>query len=265
MINNNLPPSESPSPVEGPAPQPVVESIPVHLVVSRPVITYVLIGVTVVIFILQMLTEFLIGVDLPSYIGIKYNPLIEAGQLWRLITPVFLHGSLAHIGFNMYALYALGPALEEQYGHKNFIMLYFIAAMSGNIFSFILTPGASLGASTAIFGLIAAQLIYVYLNRDFFGKRARSMLINIGTIIVINLAFGLTPGSSIDNWGHLGGMFGGVAFAWFAGPILKAERKIDGIYIANHRSQSSVWITFLLEFLILLFLAVAVIWIRIRG
>lgn len=255
------PEDEAPAPIRGDIPtSPPPTAIPVRFVVVRPIVSYILIGVTVIIYLLQVITEHGLGIDFPTLLMVKYNPLIQSGELWRLITPIFLHGSLMHIGFNMYALFALGPSLEQEYGHKNFLILYFIGGIAGNVLSFIMSPNPSLGASTAIFGLIAAQLIFVYINRAFFGQKARSMLINILAIILINLTLGLTPG--IDNWGHLGGLVGGLAFAWFAGPVLQVERHPNELVIANQRPVRQAWITFLVEFLILTAISIIVIFIR---
>ncbi|MCE1252730.1 MAG: rhomboid family intramembrane serine protease [Anaerolineae bacterium] len=235
----------------------------VRLIARRPIVSYILMGLTVFVYLLQMASQFLLGGDYPAYLGMKYNVFIEAGQLWRLFTPIFLHGSIVHIGFNMYALYALGPTLEEQYGRKPFLMLYLISGIAGNVLSFILSPNSSLGASTSIFGLIAGQLIFVYINRAFFGQKAQSMLINIMTIIIINLGLGLTPG--IDNWGHLGGLAGGLAFAWFAGPVLQAHQRFDEIVISNQRKSYQAGLTFIIEFLILCGITFGVIYLRTRG
>jgi rhomboid protease GluP len=89
--------------------------------------------------------------------------------LWRLFTPLLLHGSIAHIGFNMYALFIIGPGLERYYGHLRFLVLYLLAGFAGNVFSFLFTPALSVGASTAIFGLVAAQGVFLYRHRQLFG------------------------------------------------------------------------------------------------
>jgi rhomboid protease GluP len=111
----------------------------------------------------------------------------------------------------------MGPVIERSYGWRRFLALYLLAGVFGNVLSFLFTAEPSLGASTSIFGLIAAQAIYVYRNRIFFGRAAQPMLINIAIIIFINLAIGLIPG--IDYWGHVGGLIGGLIFAWLAGPV----------------------------------------------
>lgn len=182
----------------------------------KPEITRFLMGITIGIYLLQMLTNFMFGVDYPAAFGMKVNDLIIQGQLWRLITPVFLHGSILHIGFNMYALYALGSGMERFYGRQRFLALYLLAGFAGNVASFMFSEAPSLGASTAIFGLLAAQGVFLYQNKELFGSGARREITNVVMIALINLFIGLSPG--IDNWGHLGGLLGGALFAWFAGP-----------------------------------------------
>ena len=129
----------------------------------------------------------LFNVDLPIYYGARMNEAIRAGEWWRFITPVFLHGSMGHIFFNMYALFAIGGFLERNLGHGRFILLYFLGAFSGNVFSFLLTEGYSVGASTAVFGLIGAQLLFFYQNRELFGGHARQAIGNILFIIADDL------------------------------------------------------------------------------
>jgi rhomboid protease GluP len=188
-----------------------------------PNVTYVIIGVTVAAYLLQLLTVALWGyaiyqIDWLEIYGARINSAIRAGELWRFITPVFLHGSVAHIFFNMYALLSIGSFLERQFGHGRFVLLYFLGAFAGNVFSFLFTgeDGYSIGASTAVFGLIGAQVVFFYQNRELFGRQARQAIGNMVFIIAINLFIGLSPG--IDNWGHVGGLLGGAMFAWFASP-----------------------------------------------
>ena len=187
-------------------------------------VSFYIIGITVLIYLLQNLSIFLFRTDFPLYFGAKINSLILQGQLWRFITPILLHGSILHIAFNMYALFTIGPGLERRYGEKSFLALYLISGLWGNTLSFLFSQNNSLGASTAIFGLIAAQGVYVYKNRHLLGQAAHPLLINIITVIAINLMLGLSPG--IDNWGHLGGLFGGLLYAWFAGPTYGIESTI---------------------------------------
>jgi len=234
------PPSDEPaSPYPPPPPK---NYVTVDLPAEKPVVVYTLMGITIFVFLLQLaspyiwtnpggMTALLVkisGLDPLSALGVKVNELIIRGQLWRLVTPMFLHASLLHIGFNMYALYALGRGLERYYGHGRFLALYLLSGFAGNVFSFLFSPNISLGASTAIFGLLGAEGVFLYQNRQLFGANARSALTNVIVIAMINFVIDLTPGANIDIYGHLGGLIGGALFAWFAGP----KYKLEGGYLA---------------------------------
>ncbi|MEW6181318.1 MAG: rhomboid family intramembrane serine protease [Chloroflexota bacterium] len=202
-----------------------------------PYITYFMIATCVLAFLGQMLSESLSGVDLLAAFGAKINPLITAGEYWRLITPMWLHGSILHIAFNMYALFIFGSNLERYYGHNRFLLLYLISGYAGNVISFLMTPRPSLGSSTAIFGLLAAQAVFLYQNRHLI-RNARSLLTSTLMIAAINLLLGTSPG--IDNWGHLGGLLGGLAFAWSAGPYWTVQADLNGVSLVNQRSRRRV-------------------------
>jgi len=168
---------------------------------NQPLIIFILL-----IYALQLASEYLTGYDLLFIYGGKINEAILAGEVWRLITPVFLHSSILHIVFNMYALYILGRRSESVYGHARFTLLYFLSAFGGNVLSFVLSPSPSLGSSTAIFGLLAAEGVFIFQNRRLFGKRTKSMLSNIIMVLFLNLAIGFSPSLNIDYFGHLGGL-----------------------------------------------------------
>ncbi len=210
----------------------------------KPWVTYVMMGLTVLIYGLQSLSTYLTGYDLPYVLGGKVNSLILQGQVWRLLTPILLHGSILHIGFNMYALYIFGPSLERYYGHWRYLLLYLLGGYCGNVLSFLLSANPSIGASTAIFGLVAAEAVFIYCNRMLFGQRARGMLINLAVVVVVNLLLGLQPG--IDNWGHLGGLIGGLVFAWVAGPNYKVQPSSTGLELKDVHSKHEAWWGFLL-------------------
>ena len=200
----------------------------------KPYVMYTILGLTVFIYLLQLAGQYLLKMDLVTTLGIKYNPLIRAGELWRLITPVFLHGSILHIGFNMYALFLYGRGLESRFGHWRFTLLYFLSAYAGNVFSFLLTPNPSLGASTAIFGLLAAEGMFIFRNRQLLGSRANRALINLLYIAGVNLLIGFTT-SGVDNFGHLGGILGGLIFTWFGGPRWKLEGFSTSLKLVDER------------------------------
>ncbi|MEJ2598239.1 MAG: rhomboid family intramembrane serine protease [Anaerolineales bacterium] len=223
-------PDYNPPPMNG-APR----RVSIRLPGVSPVVSYSLLGITTFIFLLQVASTYLFnGVDLPAALGMKVDSLIEQGQIWRLITPVFLHGGLLHIGFNMYALYLFGPGLERHYGHGRFLVLYLLSGFTGNVMSFLFAAAPSLGASTAIFGLLGAEGVFLYQNRQIFGENAQRALLNILLIAGINLFIGGVS-MGIDNWGHVGGLLGGTLFAWSAGPLLHVEGLFPNLTVVDDR------------------------------
>ncbi len=228
-----LPPEESYAP-----PQPQPQHVPVSLPVSAPRVTYTILGLTVIVYLLQLLSQFVLGYDLPVALGVKANEAIRAGELWRFFTPMLLHGSIMHIGFNMYALLSFGSGLERHYGHGRFLLLYLLSGFGGSVFSFLLTESHALGASGAIFGMISAEGIFLYQNRKLFGNQVRPAINNIVFIVAINLFLGLSPG--IDNWGHIGGLLGGLIFAWFAGPRWSVAGLFPNIHLEDQREARDV-------------------------
>ena len=231
---NSIPPSQSEYPQ---TPPPVPPRVMRRPAANPPYVTYFMIASSVLVYIGQMLTQTPGGSDLLTNLGAKVNSAIIAGQYWRLITPMWLHGSLLHIAFNMYALFIFGANLERAYGHGRFLLLYLLSGFAGNVISFMMSPTPSIGSSTAIFGLIAAQGVFLYQNRRLI-RNAQGMLINTLTIAGINLVLGLSPG--IDNWGHLGGLIGGLAFAWSAGPLWDVQTDGVGLRLVNQRSRQRV-------------------------
>ncbi len=229
-------PQEVP-PVNPPPPTPPSMPVQFSLPAKKPLVSNAILGITVLMFVLQVLTERFMGVDLPFFYMGKINQFILQGQFWRFFTPMFLHGDILHIAFNMYALYIFGRNLEFQYGHFRFLMLYVVSAFAGNVASFVLTPNPSLGASTAIFGLVAAQAVFVFRNKRFFGERGQSILMNTVLILVVNLVLGLSP--QIDNWGHLGGLIGGAVYAWTAGPLWKVNHQLGGLRVEDEQPASN--------------------------
>ena len=173
-----------------------------------PILTYSLIAINVVAFII---TAVLSGnfvdsdINVLVYLGAKVNSLISQGQYYRLITCMFLHGGIVHVGVNMYSLYIIGPLVEKIYGKAKFLIIYFVAGIMASYFSFLFSNSISIGASGAIFGLLGASLIFAMKMKDRIGK---GFMMNIVTVIVINLVIGFSL-ANVDNFGHLGGLVGG--------------------------------------------------------
>lgn len=209
---------------------------------SAPYVTYSIIGITVFFYILQLISEFTFGQDILILYGARINEAILAGEIWRFLTPALLHGSLPHIAFNMYALLSFGTGLERHFGHGRFLVLYLLGAFAGNVASFLFTGGSySVGASTAIFGLLAAEGVFLIQNRKVFAGQFRSAIGNIIFIAAINLfLIGSLPG--IDNWGHIGGLVGGLMFTTFAGPSYEVEGIYPAYHLVDRRPSSAVMI-----------------------
>lgn len=173
--------------------------------------TYTLIVLNILIYLISaIIARNLFEIDIYTlvHMGAKVNPLIEEGQFWRFITAAFLHGGLIHIVFNMMALKVIGVQVEQIYGWKKYLLIYFSAAMGGSILSYMLSPKSiSVGASGAVFGLLGAMLVFGFRKKDIIGK---SFVLNIIQVIALNIVIGLSV-PSIDNWGHIGGLIlGGI-------------------------------------------------------
>jgi rhomboid protease GluP len=228
------------------APEPArPATVSVALPYSVPIVTWSILGLTVLVFILQQASIPIFGysghgLDRLEFYGARINELIRAGQLWRFITPILLHANVPHILFNMYALFSLGQGLERYYGHSRFLMLYLLGGFAGNVLSFLVMPDSSfsVGASTAVFALIAAEAVFLFQNRALLGRRAGRELGNIAVLILINLLIGLAPG--IDMFGHLGGLIGGLTFAWFAGPVWQVEGIQPALRVVDQREFRDV-------------------------
>jgi membrane associated rhomboid family serine protease len=149
---------------------------------------------------------------------------VAGGQLYRLVTGAFLHGSIIHILFNMAALFFLGRLVEPALGSVRFTTLYFASLLAGSFGALLLDPHTfTVGASGAIFGLAAAAFVIAR------GRGLDAIAGQLAFLIVLNLAFTLgVPGISIG--GHFGGLIGG---GICAAAIVAGER---GYFGRNHRA-----------------------------
>ncbi|MGP3559809.1 MULTISPECIES: rhomboid family intramembrane serine protease [Geobacillus] len=172
---------------------------------GKPVFTRLLIMVQVAMFLILEWSGGSTNPDVLIRYGAKFNPLIEMGEWWRFLTPMFLHIGFLHLLTNTFALYYLGMTVERLYGSFRFLLIYTTAGFFGTLASFLFTPSISAGASGAIFGLFGALLYFGTVYRHLF---FRTIGMNVISLIVVNLLFGLlVPG--IDNAGHIGGLVGG--------------------------------------------------------
>ena len=180
-------------------------------------VTLALIAVNVLVFATEVLLSgmrFEVPTPVLVEMGAMYAPLVQAGELFRLFTPMFLHMDLMHLAFNMVALYSVGEVLERVLGRGNFLLLYFVGGITGNAVSYAADvllgggPTVSAGASTSVFGLFGAVALLGVLhqgNRRMFAEYSKGMLGIIGVNVAYTL---LVPSISVS--GHLGGALGGL-------------------------------------------------------
>lgn len=185
---------------------------------NRPTVTLSLIAVNVAIYVVSTVGTFGTFLTDPSQvfatdwglIGRGFDPFAGAvvgvaeGEWYRLVTGGFLHGSLIHLGFNMFALWILGQALESPVGRANFGAVYATSLLAGSLGVMVLDPERlTVGASGAVFGLFGYALIAQW------ARGINPLQTGLGMIIGLNLVITFTiPNISIG--GHVGGLIGGL-------------------------------------------------------
>ncbi len=171
-------------------------------------VSKVLIGLNVVAYIAQLATDDKVGSVFQR--GAMQSYAVADGDYWRLLTAAFLHGSLLHIAFNMYALYLFGPFAEKALGTVRFIAAYITAAIASSVLVYWLERPevATIGASGAVFGLFGLVLLLLL--------RAKQDVTTLLVLLAINAVISLQ--GNISWQGHLGGFIAGcvlgAAFAY---------------------------------------------------
>lgn len=155
--------------------------------------------------------------------GALIPALVAGGEVWRLLTSVFLHSGFLHITLNMVSLFFLGSFVEPLFGRARFFALYMLCGLSGGIaylyFGGFETP--AVGASGAIFGLLGGIFGFAARERTFSWRNPiiRQLLI----LLAINLYVGFSI-PNVSNTAHLGGLAGGAVFGFLISPALKSSR-----------------------------------------
>jgi membrane associated rhomboid family serine protease len=158
---------------------------------------------------------------------VLYGPLVVHGGWYRLVTAMFLHASIIHIAFNMYALWVIGTPVEQYLGRVRYVGLYFVSGLAGSAGGLLQAPHTPiLGASGAIFGILGAMLIIEW---QVTGRLAG----NAATWIVINLVISFAI-PNISWGGHVGGLVGGIlitlAYAhWRGGRAQYGQLGLGGV------------------------------------
>ncbi len=175
---------------------------------ATAVATTVLVGLNVLVYLVEIAqagTFYNVGAAQIIRDWALFGPAVADGEWYRIVTSGFLHEGLIHIGFNMYLLWILGGALERYAGAGRMLAIYFSALLWGSALVLIMSPNSlTLGASGAVFGLMAALLLL---------ERQRGIALlgsSVGALLLINLLLTFTI-SGVSIGGHLGGLAGGAA------------------------------------------------------
>lgn len=216
--------------------------------------TNILVGINCAVFVLMTLT----GVNpiRPTTDSLRLwgandaGAVLNLGEWWRIVTAMFVHGGILHLGVNMWCLWNLGMLAEPLMGTLGVIAVYILTGAAGNLLSTLVNwilyhslPGASvgwfgpvsIGASGAVFGIAGALIVLLKSNRlPVPPREIKSLRKSVIYFAVINLVlgFGINVGSSVigtgiavDNMAHLGGFSTGLLFALPMWPRIGTPRK----------------------------------------
>eukprot|EP00808_Paulinella_micropora_P010652 g33998.t1 len=146
------------------------------------------------------------------FMGAKYVPYILDGQVYRLVTPIWLHAGIIHLLSNLFFQCRFGFALETRWTTPMFCLVYLVTGIGGTLLSCVLSPeSVSVGASGALFGILGADISYLAYNWENIPQNTREAFW-LGIIILLNMIFGFGGDSGVDNWAHLGGLITGILF-----------------------------------------------------
>ncbi len=196
---------------------------------KRIIVTYIIMAINIIMFIISLLISNNFNLSL-LMLGANNRTLVLHGQVFRLITSAFLHGSILHLLVNMYSLNIIGSEVENYMGKTRYIIIYLLSALMGSVFSIVfLENSISIGASGAIFGLMGSLLYFGYHYRLYLSNALSSQLI---PIIILNLSLGFVI-NGIDNYCHIGGLVGGYLATMIVGIKYKSSKqeRINGIIV----------------------------------
>jgi rhomboid protease GluP len=192
--------------------------------------TYILIALNIAVYIFTSVggENFLkTGIDMLLQYG-QVNVYVLQGDYWRLFTSMFVHADIAHIVGNMLFLFIFGLRCEEMFSLPEYISIYFLGGLTGNLLSLLLLPleTISVGASGAIFAMFGAAVIYA--RRSF-----RQSI--IGALIYAFFLLFLSSGVGVNNFAHIGGLVTGLLIGY----VLATRRKPETRYAISY-SYSTV-------------------------
>jgi membrane associated rhomboid family serine protease len=171
-----------------------LESVIVRLIIANAIM-----------FILTMLP---VGRQILAYLALTPKLVVTRGYVWQLVTYMFLHSSLMHIGLNMLVIWMFGRTLEQVWGSSRFLRFYFACGLGGAVFSFVFAFNTPvIGASAAAYGILLAYAVMFPNQRLLIWfvipVKARTLAI---ALALISLVMGIRGGGRIAHFAHLGGM-----------------------------------------------------------
>jgi rhomboid protease GluP len=192
-----------------------------------PPVTLAMLVLLAVIFVGEVRLGALDSKESIIAMGALARDRVVAGEYWRLLTAPLLHGGAEHLIGNGIALYILGMVCEAAFGPMQFVVLYVLSGLAGSLVSIVMTPGPSVGASGAIFGLQGAAIVLLRRERERLLVRDRRVGFVLLLWAIYSIAGGLTD-PFLDNGAHIGGALGGALIASRLHPVvvspLPAER-----------------------------------------
>lgn len=189
-----------------------------------PPLTLMLITTNVVVFLWQLATGALDSQSAIVAAGALEREHLLQGEIWRLFSPMFLHGSVDHLIGNCIALYILGIACEHALSFWQTAIVYGFSGLCGSLLSVAMQPGPSVGASGAIFGLMALIVVFLYKYQNSFFIRDR----RIGFVIAVWGMYTIVGGLMtpyVDNFAHIGGAIGGATAMLVQKPTLLLKQR----------------------------------------
>jgi len=202
-----------------------------------PPVTLAIVVVLAAIFLVEVAVEVLDSPEAFLLAGALSREAVLQGEWWRLVSAIFLHGGVEHLVGNAVALFVLGMVCEHAFGRGQFVVLFVVAGIAGSIVSMLTSPGPSVGASGAIFGLQGAAIVLFRRHRERLLVRDR----RIGVVLIVwglyTIAQGiLTP--YVDNGAHVGGFIAGALLARQLHPVV-LEPPSDAV---RARIRRQVWV-----------------------
>jgi len=184
-----------------------------------PPITLVLTAVLTAIFLVEVALEVLDSPEAFLLVGALSRDAVLQGEWWRVVTAIFLHGGVDHLVGNAVALFVLGMVCEHAFGRVQFVFLFVMSGIAGSLVSMLTSPGPSVGASGAIFGLQGAAIVLFRRHRERLLVRDR----RIGVVLVVWAIYTIAQGvltPYVDNGAHIGGFLGGALVARVLHPVV---------------------------------------------